>query len=87
MTSVYFDHENDASVRRYTLKNGNTVTVTDVVPSTLQAHETFSIDAQGISQVEAVFTNVTYGTRPYFGTGFHMDSAQAIRDGFDEYER
>jgi hypothetical protein len=87
MTSVYFDHENDASVRQYTLKNGKSVTVTDTAPSTLQAHETFSIDAQGISQVEAVFTNVTYGTRPYFSTGFHMDSAQAVKDGFDEYQR
>jgi hypothetical protein len=28
MTSVYFDHENDASIRSYTLKNGKTVTVT-----------------------------------------------------------
>jgi hypothetical protein len=28
MTSVYFDHENDASIRSYTLKNGETVTVT-----------------------------------------------------------
>ncbi|HTT04069.1 MAG TPA: hypothetical protein VMF64_02180 [Steroidobacteraceae bacterium] len=87
MTSVYFDHENDASVRQYTLKNGKTVTVTDTAPSTLQAHETFSIDAQGISQVEALFTSVTYGTRPYFSTGFHMDSEQAVKDGFDEYER
>lgn len=86
MASVYFDHENDASVRHYTLRNGKTVTVTDTGPSTLQAHETFSIDAQGISQIEAVFTSVTYGTRPYFSTGFHMDSAQAIRDGFEEYE-
>ncbi len=34
-----------------------------------------------------MFTNVTYGTRPYFGTGFHMDSPQAVKDGFDEYER
>jgi hypothetical protein len=24
--------------------------------------------------------------RPYFSTGFHMDSAQAVQDGFDEYE-
>jgi hypothetical protein len=87
MTSVYFDHENDAPIRSYTLKNGKTVTVTDTSTSTLQAHETFSIDQEGISQVEAVFTNVTYGTRPYFRTGFHMDSPQAVKDGFDEYER
>ncbi len=87
MTSVYFDHENDAPVRSYELKNGKTVTVTDTAPSTLQAHETFSIDREGISQVEAVFTNVTYGTRPYFSTGFHMDSAQAVEDGFDEYKQ
>lgn len=87
MTSVYFDHENDAPIRSYQLKNGKTVTVTDTGPSTLQAHETFSIDREGISQVEAVFTNVTYGTRPYFSTGFHMDSPQAVKDGFNEYER
>ncbi len=87
MTSVYFDHENDAPIRSYQLKSGKTVTVADPGPSTLQAHETFSIDREGISQVEAVFTNVTYGTRPYFTTGFHMASAQAVKDGFDEYER
>jgi hypothetical protein len=87
MTSVYFDHENDAPIRSYQLKNGRTVTVADTGPSTLQAHETFSIDREGISQVEAVFTNVTYGTRPYFTTGFHMDSPQAVKDGFDEYQR
>lgn len=87
MASVYFDHENDNSIRSYKLKNGKTVTVTDTTPSTLQAHEIFSVDQQGISQVEAVFTNVTYGTRPYFSTGFHMDSAQSVKDGFDEYER
>jgi hypothetical protein len=87
MTSVYFDHENDAPIRSYQLKNGKTVTVTDPGPSTLQAHETFSVDREGISQVEAVFTNVTYGTRPYFATGLHMDSPQAVQDGFDEYER
>lgn len=86
MTSVYFDHENDAPVRSYTLKNGKTVTVADTSPSTLQAHETFSIDQEGISQVEAVFTNVTYGTRPYFDTGFHMSSAQSLKDGFDDYQ-
>jgi hypothetical protein len=87
MTSVYFDHENDSSIRSYVLKNGKTVTVTDTSPSTLQAHETFSIDKEGVSQVEAVFTNVTYGTRPYFDTGFHMNSAQAVKDGFEEYVR
>ncbi len=87
MTSVYFDHENDAPIRSYPLKNGKTVTVAETGPSTLQAHETFSIDREGISQVEAVFTNVTYGTRPYFTTGLHMDSPQAVKDGFDEYER
>ena len=87
MTSVYFDHENDAPIRSYKLKNGKTVTVNDTGTSTLQAHETFSIDKEGISQVEAVFTNVTYGTRPYFSTGFHMDSPQAAKDGFDEYQR
>ncbi len=87
MTSVYFDHENDAPIRSYQLKNGKTVNVTDPAPSTLQAHETFSIDREGVSQVEAVFTNVTYGTRPYFSTGFRMDSPQARQDGFDEYER
>jgi len=87
MTSVYFDHVNDAPIRSYLLKNGKTVTVTDTSTSTLQAHETFSIDKEGISQVEAVFTNVTYGTRPYFSTGFHMDSPQSVKDGFNEYER
>jgi hypothetical protein len=87
MTSVYFDHENDAQIHTYQLKNGKTVTVNETSPSTLQAHETFSIDREGISQVEAVFTNVTYGTRPYFSTGFHMDSPQAVKDGFDEYAR
>ncbi len=87
MTSVYFDHENDASIHSYQLKNGKTVTVNETSPSTLQAHETFSIDREGVSQVEAVFTSVTYGTRPYFSTGFHMDSPQAVKDGFDEYAR
>ena len=87
MTSVYFDHENDESIRSYKLKNGKTVTVNETSPSTLQAHETFSIDKEGVSQVEAVFTNTTYGTRPYFSTGFHMDSPQSVKDGFDEYER
>ncbi|MEJ1964886.1 MAG: hypothetical protein WDO56_26475 [Gammaproteobacteria bacterium] len=87
MTSVYFDHENDAPIRSYVLKNGKTVTVSDTGPNTLQAHETFSIDKEGVSQVEAVFTNVTYGTRPYFSTGFHMDSPQSVKDGFDEYAR
>ena len=87
MTSVYFDHENDASIHSYVLKNGKTVTVTDTAPSTLQAHETFSVDQEGVSQVEAVFTNVTYGTRPYFDTGFHMTSPQAVKDGFEEYPR
>jgi hypothetical protein len=87
MTSVYFDHENDASIRSYVLKNGKTVTLTETSPSTLQAHETFSVDMAGVSQVEAVFTNVTYGTRPYFDTGFHMSSPQAVKDGFDEYLR
>jgi hypothetical protein len=87
MTSVYFDHENDAPIRSYQLKNGKTVTIAETGPSTLQAHETFSIDREGVSQVEAVFTNVTYGTRPYFATGFHMDSPQAVKDGFDEYPR
>jgi hypothetical protein len=37
--------------------------------------------------VEAVFTGVSYGTRPYLSTGFHMDSPQALRDGINEYER
>ncbi|MEP7243320.1 MAG: hypothetical protein ABI885_06495 [Gammaproteobacteria bacterium] len=87
MTSVYFDHENDESIRSYRLTNGKTITVNDTAPSTLQAHETFSIDKEGISQVEAVFTNTTYGTRPYFSTGFHMDSPQSVKDGFNEYER
>jgi hypothetical protein len=87
MTSVYFDHENDEQIRSYKLKNGKTVTVSDTSPSTLQAHETFSIDREGVSQVEAVFTKVTYGTRPYFSTGFHMDSPQSVKDGFDEYAR
>jgi hypothetical protein len=87
MTSVYFDHQNDEAIRTYQLKNGKTITVADTSPATLQAHETFSIDAEGISQVEAVFTNVTYGTRPYFSTGFHMDSPQSVKDGFNEYER
>ncbi len=86
MTSVYFDHENDASIRSYVLKNGKTVTLTETSPSTLQAHETFSVDTEGVSQVEAVFTNVTYGTRPYFDTGFRMNSAQAVKDGFDDYQ-
>jgi hypothetical protein len=87
MTSVYFDHENDAPIRSYQLKNGKSVTVTETASSTLQAHETFSVDREGISQVEAVFTSVPYGARPYFSTGFHMDSAQAVADGFNEYER
>ena len=31
--------------------------------------------------MEAVFTSVTYGTRPYFNTGFHMASPQAVQAG------
>ena len=87
MTAIYFDHENDAPIRSYKLKNGKTVTVDQTAPYTLQAHETFSVDQEGISQVEAVFTSTTYGIRPYFSTGFRMDSEQAIKDGFIEYEK
>ena len=87
MTAIYFDHVNDAPIRSYKLKNGKTVTVNETSPYTLQAHEVFSVDGEGISQVEAVFTNVTYGTRPYFSTGFRMDSPQSIQDGFIEYEK
>ena len=87
MTAIYFDHENDAPIRSYKLKNGKTVTVDQTAPYTLQAHETFSVDQEGISQVEAVFTSTTYGIRPYFSTGFRMDSEQAVKDGFIEYEK
>ncbi len=87
MTSVYFDHLNDENIRSYKLKNGETVKVTATTPDTLQCHEIFSVDQEGISQVEAVFTNVTYGTRPFFSTGVPMDSEQSVKDGFYEYTR
>jgi hypothetical protein len=83
---VYFDHDNRADVRTYKVKSGQTVTVKETSPSTLGMHEIFQIDRDGrISQVEAVMTTVPYGMRPYFGTGFHMDSPQAVKDGFQEY--
>jgi hypothetical protein len=83
---VYFDHDNRAEVRSYTVKSGQTVTVKDTSASTLGMHEIFQIDRDGrISQVEAVMTTVPYGMRPYFSTGFHMDSPQAAKDGFQEY--
>lgn len=86
MAAVYFDHDNAPPVRSYTVKSGQTVTVKDTAASTLGMHEIFQIDRDGrISQVEAVMTTVPYGMRPYFGTGFHMTSPQAVKDGFEEY--
>lgn len=83
---VYFDHDNRAAVRNYKTRSGQTVTVKDTSATTLNIHEIFQIDRDGrISQVEAVMTSVPYGMRPYFGTGFHMDSPQAVADGFEEY--
>ena len=56
------------------------------VTTTLGMHEIFQINADGkISQIEAIMTSVPYGMRPYFSTGFHMDSEQARKDGFVEY--
>jgi len=37
--------------------------------------------------VEAVITNVTYGSRTCFTTGSAMDSPQAVRDRFDKDQR
>ena len=83
---VYFDHDNRAEVRNYTVKSGQAVTVKDTAASTLNIHEIFQIDRDGrISQVEAAMTTVPYGMRPYFAAGFHMDSPQAVKDGFQEY--
>lgn len=83
---VYFDHDNRAEVRTYKVRSGQTVTVRETAASTLGMHEIFQIDRDGrISQVEAVMTTVPYGMRPYFSTGFHMDSPQAVKDGFQEY--
>ena len=83
-TGVYFDH--DASVRSYTLKDGRTVTVRQTAPWTWGVNEIFQIDASGhISQIEAVLQSVPYGMRPGWRTGVHMESPQAVRDGFKEY--
>ena len=83
---VYFDHDNAAPVRSYKVKSGQTVTVKDTLATTLNIHEIFQIDRDGlISQVEAVMTTVPYGMRPYFNAGFQMASPQAVKDGFAEY--
>jgi CubicO group peptidase (beta-lactamase class C family) len=81
---VFFDH--DAVLRSYELKDGRTVNVRNTAPWTWMIHEIFQIDADGkISQVEAVLLSVPYGARPGWGTGTHMPSPQAIKDGFKEY--
>ena len=85
IAGVYFDHQNSAYIRSYQTNDGRTVKINDTMPTTLGMHEIFSIDEQGISQVEAVMTSVPYGMRPYFSTGFKMDSEQTIKDGFREY--
>lgn len=85
MASVYFDHLNDERIRTYKLKTGKTMNVDATSPATLGMHEIFSVDKEGISQVEAIMTTVPYGTRPYFSTGFHMDSEQSVKDGFVEW--
>jgi hypothetical protein len=85
VAGVYFDHLNDERIRTYKANDGTIVKVGDTSPATLGMHEIFSIDEEGISQVEAVMTTVPYGMRPYFGTGFRMDSEQTRKDGFIEY--
>jgi len=85
VAGVYFDHQNSAYIRTYQTRDGRTVTVNDTMPTTLNVHEAFSIDEEGISQVEAVFTSVPYGSRPYFSTGFRMDSEMAVKEGFVEW--
>lgn len=86
MAGVYFDHQNSAYIRSYKTNDGRTVVVNDTMPTTLGIHEVFSIDKEGISQVEAVFTSVPYGVRPYFSTGFRMDSEMAVKEGFVEWQ-
>ena len=44
LAAVYFDHDNASSVRHYTVKSGQTVTVKDTSASTLGIHEIFQID-------------------------------------------
>ncbi|MDR2215441.1 MAG: hypothetical protein LBE59_06335 [Nevskiaceae bacterium] len=86
LAAVYFDHLNDERIRTYTANDGTPVRVNDTSPATLNIHEAFQIDEEGISQVEAIMTTVPYGMRPYFSTGFQMDSEQTRIDGFIEYE-
>lgn len=85
MAGVYFDHVNSAYIRSFQLNDGRTVNITDTMPTTIGIHEIFSIDEEGISQVEAVFTSVPYGQRPYFSTGYRMDSEGALDEGFVEW--
>jgi len=85
VAGVYFDHVNSDYIRSYKTNDGRTVKVNDTMPTTLNIHEAFSIDKEGISQVEAVFTSVPYGVRPYFSTGFRMDSEGAVEEGFVEW--
>ncbi len=81
---VFFDH--DAVIRSYKLKDGRTVNVRNTSPWAWGIHELFQVDGNGkISQVEAVLLSVPYGMRPAFGTGVHLPSPQAARDGFKEY--
>jgi hypothetical protein len=83
-TAVYFDH--DAALRSYPLKDGRTQTVRNTAPWTWMIHEIFQIDGEGrISQVEAILQSVPYGMRPGWTTGVHMESPQALKDGFKEY--
>ncbi|MDR2215440.1 MAG: hypothetical protein LBE59_06330 [Nevskiaceae bacterium] len=86
VAGVYFDHQNSAYIRSYQTNDGRTVVVRDTMPTTLGVHEAFTVDEEGISQVEAVFTSVPYGSRPYFSTGFRMDSEMAIKEGYVEWQ-
>jgi hypothetical protein len=82
-TSVEFDH--DATVRSYTLKNGQVVRVTHTSPWTWMMHEIFKVNREGkISQVEAILLSVPYGMRPGWHTGILVPDGQAMRDHFRE---
>jgi ubiquinone/menaquinone biosynthesis C-methylase UbiE len=67
-------------------KDGRTNTNKNTAAWTWAAQELFQINADGkISQVEAVLLSVPYGMRPAFGTGVHLPSPAAQKDGFKEY--
>ncbi|HEY4213615.1 MAG TPA: hypothetical protein VGM84_19210 [Steroidobacteraceae bacterium] len=83
-TGMFIDH--DATLHSYKLKDGRTNTNKNTAAWTWAAQELFQIDAEGkISQVEAVLLSVPYGMRPAFGTGVHLPSPAAQKDGFKEY--